>query len=152
MFEETVTFDTNDGKSSPTKGSSDSEVVEIKYIGRKQAQPTMRSVVMPSRRPKTRHHHHHLRRRCCTAGELAGKYGLSCLITRRFKQTFFNLVTSTRQKYQNSGSDQIRRRFRSKTVYRIYNDINKCVKRSKKGVVRKCCLGYKVRAGRRNRG
>ncbi len=154
VFEETITVNTDVGKSS-SKSGSDSGIVEVKYVTRKQKPTPSISTVLVHRSGKRktgRHHQRHLRKRCCTAGELAGKHGLSCLIPRNFKSMFFNLVTHTRQKYQSTVSKNVRGRFRSKTMLHIYNQIKMCVKRSKKSVVQKCCLGYKARISRRSWG
>ncbi|CAB4014270.1 Hypothetical predicted protein [Paramuricea clavata] len=151
VIEETITFNTDDGKSS-SKTGSDSGIVEVKYVHRKPTPSTRPLSVIDVKGEKTRKHHRHLRKRCCNAGELAGKHGLSCLIPRNFGRAFFNLVTPTRQKYQGTVSDSERGRFRSKIIYRIYHRIKVCVKRSKKSVVQKCCLGYKSKARRRQWG
>ena len=136
VIEETVTFDV---EKSPKKNDDDLGIVQIKYVGRKPKPTQTISVTVPVPTPKRRRHNHHLRKRCCTAGELAGKYGFSCLITRNFRHQFFNLVAEKRQKVTDTD------KFRSKTARHIYNKISMCVKRSKKSVVQKCCIGYKRR-------
>ena len=146
-IEETITFETPSGKSS-SKSGSDSGIVEVKYIGKPKPKTTRSPVVV---RPR-KHHSRHLRRRCCRAGELAAKHGLSCLIPRNFKRVFFNLVTQHRMKYQGTINKNDRRRFRSKIVKNIYKNIGVCVKRQKKGIVQKCCLGYKTKQRRRFQG
>jgi hypothetical protein len=147
VFEETITVNTDVGKTS-SKSGSDSGIVEVKYVSR----PTPAASTVPVVVHRRRHGKSRLRKRCCTAGQLAGKHGLSCHIPRNYRSMFFNLITSTRQKYQGTVSKNARGRFRSKTMFRIYNHIKECVKRSKKGVVQKCCLGYKKKMSRRSRG
>lgn len=126
VLEETISFNTNGANS-----STQLAVVNIKFTNRKAA--------------KAGRGHRRLRKHCCNAGQLAAKHGLSCLIPRNFRNMFFNLITPARQKYQSTVSSRIRRRFRSKAIYRVYRQINVCVKRSKKRIVQKCCLGYKSR-------
>ena len=149
IFEETITVNTGVGKSSSKSGRG-SGIVEVKYVTQQKTAPSTITAPVPHkpRRPGK----HRLRKRCCMAGEMAGKHGLSCLIPRNFKKMFFNMITDARQKYQDTVSKNVRRRFRSKTMLRIYNHIKVCVKRSKKSVVQKCCLGYKERAIRRSWG
>ena len=148
IFEETITVNTDVGKSS-SKGGKGSGIVEVKYITQQKTTPSTSTAPFPHKRRPGKHR---LRKRCCMAGELAAKHGLSCLIPRNFKKMFFNMITHTRQKYQGTVSKNVRGRFRSKTTLRIYNHIKVCVKRSKKSVVQKCCLGYKERTIRRSWG
>lgn len=137
VFEETVTIDV--GKS-PKKTDGDSGIVHIRYVRPKRKPTRTISVTVPVVPPKRRRHNRHLRKRCCTAGELAGKQGFSCLITRNFKYQFFNTVPGIRQKVTDTN------RFRSKTALHIYKRITMCVKRSMRSVVQKCCIGYKRRS------
>lgn len=143
---EDVTIDTNVGKSS-RKTDRNSGIITIKYDRQKDPKKTPATPVTNRKRTKKVKHHRHLRRRCCQAGELAVKHGLSCVITRNFKNQFFNLVTQTRQKFQGvlSQHSGARSKIRSKTMYDIYHTIKGCVKRQKKGVVQKCCLAYRLR-------
>ena len=136
VFEETVTFDV---EKTSKKTDGDSGIVEIKYVGRKPKPTRTVSVTVPVVQRKPRRHDHHLRKRCCTAGELAGKHGFSCLITRNFRHQFFNMIAEKRQKVTESN------KFRSKSARHIYNKIRMCVKRSKRSIVQKCCIGYKRR-------
>ncbi|XP_028412230.1 uncharacterized protein LOC114535048 [Dendronephthya gigantea] len=142
-IEETITFET--GKE---KTGSDSGIVEVKYVEKPKPSTTRRPVVVKTRKQ----HNRHLRRRCCHAGELAAKHGLSCLIPRHFNRFFFNLVTQHRMKYQGTINKNDRHRFRSKAVKNIYKNIGFCVKRQRKSVVQKCCLGYKTKQRRRFQG
>lgn len=147
VLEETITFGSQGDKSSSSSGSSDWKVINIKFSSRKRGKqnPSVLTTVQKLKKKSRKHHHHRLRRKCCTAGELMAKHGMSCLIPRFFRFQFFNLVTSTRQKYQSTSSDTFRGRFRSKRTKRIFRETNHCVKRSKKGIVQKCCFAYKVK-------
>lgn len=92
----------------------------------------------------TKRKRHHLRRRCCEVGDLAGKNGFSCSISRNWSRFFLNQTTRMRMKYSSTKGDKgsIRSRVRSKREFHIYRRINKCVKQQMKSAVQKCCLAY----------
>lgn len=146
-----VTFDDNASKSK-RKHHGPTKMVEVKFDTINPFRKTLPDLLARKQHRKKLARHVQ-RRRCCEAGNLAGKHGLSCDISRDYNVFFFNLTTRTRQKFSSTlgTPGNIRSRFRSPRSYHIYRKITKCIKLQLKRPVQKCCLAYvaKERSWRR---
>ena len=131
------------------KNSTNGKIVEEVTFGRSNSKRKTIDIKFPilsptSRERSRKHKRFHHRRRCCETGDMAAKHGMSCNISRDFRRFFMNQTTRLRMKYQSSPDTggNIRKRFRSPRIYRIYRKITRCIQQQLKSAVQKCCLAY----------
>ena len=131
------------------KNSTNGKIVEEVTFGRSNSKRKTIDIKFPILSPTSgersrKHKRFHHRRRCCETGDMAAKHGMSCNISRDFRRFFMNQTTRLRMKYQSSPDTggNIRKRFRSPRIYRIYRKITRCIQQQLKSAVQKCCLAY----------